>query len=61
MISDARDGNKGASTAGGKLQADAGYKGWKGRGRLFVASVRKKGEIAGNSSLKTAEQMGREA
>lgn len=37
------------------------YKGWKDRGRLFVTSVHGKGEIAGNSSLKTAEKMGREA
>lgn len=38
-----------------------GFKGWKDRGRLFVTSVHNKGEIAGNSSLKTAEKMGREA
>jgi Multimeric flavodoxin WrbA len=38
-----------------------GFKGWKDRGRLFVTSVHEKGEIAGNSSLKTAEKMGREA
>lgn len=38
-----------------------GYKGWKDRGRLFVTSVHAKGEIAGNSALKTAERMGREA
>ena len=37
-----------------------GFKGWKDRGRLFVTSVHKKGEIAGNSALKTAEKMGRE-
>ena len=38
-----------------------GYKGWKDRGKLFVTSVHEKGEISGNSSLKTAEKMGREA
>lgn len=38
-----------------------GFKGWKDRGRLFVTSVHERGEIAGNSSLKTAEKMGREA
>lgn len=38
-----------------------GYKGWKDRGRLFVTSVHEKGKIIGNSSLKTAEKMGREA
>lgn len=38
-----------------------GYKGWKDRGRLFVTSVHEKGDIAGNSALKTAEKMGREA
>ena len=38
-----------------------GYKGWKDRGKLFVTGVHKKGEIIGNSSLKTAEKMGREA
>lgn len=38
-----------------------GFKGWKDRGRLFVTSVHKKGEITGNSSLNTAERMGREA
>ena len=38
-----------------------GYKGWKDRGRLFVTSVHERGEIAGNSSLETAEKMGREA
>lgn len=38
-----------------------GFKGWKDRGRLFITSVHKKGEIAGNSDLKTAERMGREA
>jgi Multimeric flavodoxin WrbA len=38
-----------------------GFKGWKDRGRLFVTSVHERGEIAGNSDLKTAEKMGREA
>lgn len=38
-----------------------GFKGWKDRGRLFVTSVHKKGDIADNSALKTAERMGREA
>lgn len=38
-----------------------GFKGWKDRGRLFVTSVHGRGEIAGNSSLRTAEKMGREA
>lgn len=38
-----------------------GYKGWKDRGRIFVAGVYDHGEIAGDSSLKTAEQMSREA
>lgn len=38
-----------------------GYKGWKDRGRLFVTSVHEKGAIVGNSSLKTAEKMGRQA
>jgi putative NADPH-quinone reductase len=38
-----------------------GFKGWKDRGRLFVTSVHKRGEISGNSDLKTAEKMGREA
>lgn len=38
-----------------------GYFGWKDRGRLFVTRIHEKGEIAGNSSLKTAEKMGREA
>lgn len=38
-----------------------GFKDWKDRGRLFVTSVHNRGEIAGNSSLKTAEKMGREA
>lgn len=38
-----------------------GYKGWKDRGRLFVTSVHEQGEIAGNSALKTAEEMGRGA
>lgn len=38
-----------------------GFKGWKDRGRLFVTSVHEKGEISGNSALKTAEKMGREA
>jgi Multimeric flavodoxin WrbA len=38
-----------------------GFKGWKDRGRLFVTSVHERGEIAGSSSLKTAEKMGREA
>ena len=38
-----------------------GFKGWKDRGRLFVTSVHGRGDIAGNSSLKTAEKMGREA
>ena len=38
-----------------------GLKGWNDCGRLFVTSVHEKGEIAGNSSLKTAEKMGREA
>ena len=37
-----------------------GFKGWKDRGKLFVNSVHEKGEIAGNSALKTAEKMGRE-
>lgn len=38
-----------------------GFKNWKDRGRLFVTGVHEKGAIAGNSSLKTAEKMGREA
>lgn len=38
-----------------------GYVGWKDRGRLFVTSVHEQGEIAGNSALKTAEKMGKEA
>jgi hypothetical protein len=38
-----------------------GYLGWRDRGRLFVTSVHEKGAIAGHSSLRTAEKMGRRA
>ncbi len=38
-----------------------GYKGWKDRGRLFATKVFEKGDIAGSSVLKKAEQMGRDA
>ena len=38
-----------------------GFKRWKDRGRLFVTGVDDFGEIVGNRTMATAEEIGRRA